>query len=42
MNFGITTLMGQEITIYPWSPPDIETYGEIDVLTLQHSKICKT
>ncbi|EQK04026.1 phage domain protein, partial [Clostridioides difficile P78] len=24
MNFGITTLMGQEITIYPWSPPDIE------------------
>ncbi|CZR99728.1 hypothetical protein CDFC105_70041 [Clostridioides difficile] len=33
MNFGITTLMGQEITIYPWSPPDIETYGEIDVLT---------
>ncbi|EQF26314.1 hypothetical protein QEW_1355 [Clostridioides difficile CD160] len=33
MNFGITTLMGQEITIYPWSPPNIETYGEIDILT---------
>lgn len=31
--FGATTITGHEITIYPWSPSDIETYGEINILS---------
>ncbi|CZR77509.1 hypothetical protein CDFC105_51089 [Clostridioides difficile] len=33
MNFGATTITGHEITIYPWSPSDIETQGEINILS---------
>ncbi|MBF4703402.1 putative phage tail protein, partial [Clostridioides difficile] len=31
--FGATTITGHEITIYPWSPSDIETQGEINILS---------
>lgn len=33
MYFGATTIIGHEITIYPWSPSDIETQGEINILS---------
>ncbi|EGT4639157.1 DUF2313 domain-containing protein, partial [Clostridioides difficile] len=33
MNFGATTITGHEVTIYPWSPSDIETQGEINILS---------
>ncbi|HBF3279860.1 YmfQ family protein [Clostridioides difficile] len=33
MYFGATTITGHEITIYPWSPSDIETQGEINILS---------
>ncbi|MCP8381347.1 YmfQ family protein [Clostridioides difficile] len=31
--FGATTITGHEITIYPWSPSDIETQGEINIIS---------
>ncbi|WP_074438609.1 YmfQ family protein [Clostridioides difficile] len=33
MYFGATTVTGHEITIYPWSPSDIETQGEIKIMS---------
>ncbi|MCC0638511.1 YmfQ family protein [Clostridioides sp. ES-S-0001-02] len=33
MYFGATTVTGHEITIYPWSPSDIETQGEINIIS---------